>query len=699
MPSHAGRGLGWKKDIPKQPGMKADYSARPKLGAATPPKNGSARPYILDIPDQGQLGSCFPAGTPILMADMTERPIEEVGVNNEVLTHDGRKRKVTHVFKRKHDDVLYKVKVQGYAYPLVLTGEHPIFAARNVSKKAKHGKYEPGDLSWVEAKTLAPSDYVLLPADRRVENSKLFMSIDVSCYVEDEVHEHEGRVRVMNGRISHTIPKIITVDEKFARLFGMFLAEGSYGKFDGNPCGINFTFARKEIDYQQFVKSALRDIFGVEAKIDPTEIRPSVTDVSVDNSTLARFFHGLCGEGALGKHLPPIFLRSPLSVRIALLRGWLEGDGTQEKVKIYKPQEVSRAFCTGVTSSEQLHRGLVRLAMSCNTRPSSSIRNQADHQNAPGRDIVFYSKDILVIFPEAKETIDAAGIEFSDKHRRHRDHESGYLCRISSIEVMETDDPIDVYNLEVDEVHTYIAGGIAVHNCVGNGSMQAVRASQVRQGAVNPPLGSRLWTYYMGRALDHDTANDDGTQIRNAFTAISRLGFPPETLWPYSDDSTSPNAPFRTMPSTEAYDGAYDQRATGNTVAYYRLDDGDVTRVQDVQRAIAAGYVVVFGTNVSQNFCQGNLGTGPIAPPIGLQIAGGHCMCLAEYDTSPSGIVTFGVVNSWGSSFGNGGWVEFSSDYVAWSATNDLWICEYAPLFASSGPTGPVAQTVPGLTS
>ncbi len=218
-------------------------------------------------------------------------------------------------------------------------------------------------------------------------------------------------------------------------------------------------------------------------------------------------------------------------------------------------------------------------------------------------------------------------------------------------------------------------------SCVGNGTMQAVRASQARQGVKAPPLGSRLWTYYMGRAIDHDTANDDGTQIRNAFTAISRLGFPPESVWPYSDDSTSPNAPFRTMPSTEAFNKAYDQRATGNVVAYYRLPDNDATRVEDVMRAIAAGYVVVFGTQVSDDFCSGNLGTGPIAPPIGKSIAGGHCMCLAEYDTSPSGIVTFGVVNSWSASFGNGGWVTFSSDYVKWNQTNDLWICEVAPLY------------------
>lgn len=212
-------------------------------------------------------------------------------------------------------------------------------------------------------------------------------------------------------------------------------------------------------------------------------------------------------------------------------------------------------------------------------------------------------------------------------------------------------------------------------SCVANGTAQALRAAMVKEGIANPPLASRLWIYYLARAIDHDTNNDDGTQIRNAFTAITRLGFPPESVWPYSDDTSSPNSPFRTMPPTEAFNKAYDQRANALTV-YERLPDGDATRADDIKRAIAAGHCVVFGTTVSEAFCQGQLGSGPIGPPKNQPVAGGHCMVFAEYEGD-----VFRVVNSWSKDFGKDGWVEFDIDYVNWSETNDLWICSYAPTF------------------
>lgn len=216
-------------------------------------------------------------------------------------------------------------------------------------------------------------------------------------------------------------------------------------------------------------------------------------------------------------------------------------------------------------------------------------------------------------------------------------------------------------------------------SCVANAGMQALRASQVRQGAVNPPLGSRLFGYYLARAYDHDTANDDGTFARNFFQAVTKFGFPPETAWPYSDDS-GPGSRFRQMPPIEAFREAIDQSAKMAVPSYERIDTTGAERILDVKRAIAAGHLVCFGTTVSTAFCNGDLGTGPIKPPIGLPAAGGHEMVFAEYD--PDGV---GVVNSWSKDFGDGGWVRFSWDYVAWEATDDLWIVTTAPEFSDEG--------------
>lgn len=212
-------------------------------------------------------------------------------------------------------------------------------------------------------------------------------------------------------------------------------------------------------------------------------------------------------------------------------------------------------------------------------------------------------------------------------------------------------------------------------SCTANATAQALRAAQVREAAsagprlVNPPLASRLWLYYLARAYDHDTANDDGAQIRNVFAAAVKFGFPPESVWPYSDDA-SPGAAFSRLPGPDAFRAAYDMRAP---TVYRRIDSTGQARIDDIKRAIASRFLVVFGTPVSNAFCADQL-SGPMLPPDG-DIAGGHALCVAGYDGD-----VFDVVNSWGTGWGKGGLCKFASEYLAWDGTDDLWIVEHTPL-------------------
>ncbi|MES1205010.1 MAG: C1 family peptidase [Pseudomonadota bacterium] len=211
-------------------------------------------------------------------------------------------------------------------------------------------------------------------------------------------------------------------------------------------------------------------------------------------------------------------------------------------------------------------------------------------------------------------------------------------------------------------------GGIG--SCVAQAVMQAVRASQVKHGAVNPPLGSRLWTYYLSRAISGETDLDAGTFIRQAFAAIVKFGFPPESAFPYSDQNES----FKLAPGPEVYRQAFDQR---QPTEYYRIFEEGPDRVLTVKRALAQGHLVVFGTSVSNRFCGDDLGRGPVMPPAGEPIAGGHAMTLVGYDGD-----AFDVVNSWGTGWGDGGFWAMSASYLSWDQTRDLWICRSAPNFS-----------------
>lgn len=234
-------------------------------------------------------------------------------------------------------------------------------------------------------------------------------------------------------------------------------------------------------------------------------------------------------------------------------------------------------------------------------------------------------------------------------------------------------------------------GGLG--SCVANAGFQAIRASHVSQLAAQilpgmtedaaferarsaSRLGSRLFGYYFLRAYIHTTDYDSGGYNRDFFRAMNKFGFPMEEDWTYDDrDTGDPDADkFCQLPSTLAMERAFDQKSP---TIYRRIMSVGYERIEDVKRAIAAGYVVVFGTRVDEDFASDNIDpTVPLAPPT--SSVGGHAMCIAEYNGDD-----FGVVNSWGDGWGDYGWCRFSADYLTADFTHDLWIVEHAPRYAA----------------
>jgi C1A family cysteine protease len=221
-------------------------------------------------------------------------------------------------------------------------------------------------------------------------------------------------------------------------------------------------------------------------------------------------------------------------------------------------------------------------------------------------------------------------------------------------------------------------GGLS--SCVANAGMQAIRMSQVRQRAARaitplqvaqlrmspPPLGSRLFGYYLSRATHHEMAVDGGTFLRSFFAMANKFGFPPEALWSY-DDSNKPDAPFSLMPSTRAFQAAFDQRSP----TIYRRVDG----LLDVRRALAGGFAVCFGVDVDAAFVAGDFDPAvPLEVPS-RNIVGGHAMVLVGYDEDH-----FEVLNSWGTGFGAGGYFLAASSFI--EAARDVWAVESAPIFS-----------------
>lgn len=251
---------------------------------------------------------------------------------------------------------------------------------------------------------------------------------------------------------------------------------------------------------------------------------------------------------------------------------------------------------------------------------------------------------------------------FPDPHKRPGERQDDDAAASLKASAVPESASVEEFSRIIDQGH--------LGSCVANAVAQAVHVSHKRAGVKEAKLLSRLFLYFFARSYHGATKEDEGTYIRFAFSALNKFGFCAEELWSYDDGSEK----YKRMPSTVAIMGAYDQRSP---TVYRRIyEDGD-ERLAIIRQAIAAGHAVVFGTDVSIAFTENRLGSEPILPPTGEPIAGGHAMCVVGYDKS-----RFRVANSWGASWGDGGYCNFSPKYLAWPNTRDLWIVESAPKYS-----------------
>lgn len=205
-------------------------------------------------------------------------------------------------------------------------------------------------------------------------------------------------------------------------------------------------------------------------------------------------------------------------------------------------------------------------------------------------------------------------------------------------------------------------------SCVSQSIAQNLRGSMIRLGDPEPALPSRHWIDWHSRKSHHDENNDGGTFPRTAFAATAHLGFPRDEDCPYSTELGAHKNP----PAVSVYGKADPQRYD---VEYRRIFETGNARVDVTKRLLADGYMITFGTDVSDRFVGGDLPDTPVEPPVGLSIAGGHALLVVEHDDD-----RFLICNSWGPNWWRqGGFCYFSADYLAWQRTRDLWIVRVAP--------------------
>ena len=238
--------------------------------------------------------SCFVPGTRVL-TKQGYKPIERVEVGDLVWTHQGRWRPVTELHQG-YSKTLVTAKVQG-SLDVRATPNHWFYlraAGRTPGRGGGH--YRPmGDAQWVSYGFRDESAYAAIALPKWDACEPV---LKLPATPRHEAYD-------------------VQVDEDLALVLGLFMAEGHTTRGQ-----VTWTLHAKETYLADIVERTLpRFCVGSVTRSFP---RPNVLRVVASNTQLAEALR--VGTGA-DKCLPLEWLGWPLNLRLALVRGWLLGDG------------------------------------------------------------------------------------------------------------------------------------------------------------------------------------------------------------------------------------------------------------------------------------------------------------------------------------------------------------------------------------
>jgi len=210
-----------------------------------------------------------------------------------------------------------------------------------------------------------------------------------------------------------------------------------------------------------------------------------------------------------------------------------------------------------------------------------------------------------------------------------------------------------------------------IGSCTANAIAAAFEYDLKKQGLPDF-MPSRLFIYYIERAMEGHVQFDSGAQIRDGIKCVATLGVCAEAEWPYDDTpAASDGGPFPAgardgeKPPPQCYQDALNNRMTSYTRVMRDLNQ--------MRGCLAADYPFVFGFTVYESFESQQVSKSGVVPmpQPGEQVLGGHAVLAVGYDDPAQ---AFTVRNSWGPDWGQAGYFTLPYAYLTTRGlSSDFW--------------------------
>lgn len=382
----------------------------------------------------------------LIWTDKGLKPIGEVCFCDKVIDSFGNLKPIINII-HKTSDHLIGISTAMFRYdPLWLTPDHTCIFVRqedaitnlpylcrtkkrlrffSARKRAKRSKKYQNVLKLTEgnAGQLKVGDYLAFP-------------VISEAFRRNQPLKADGIINPKKNLVNGYRIKELHINEKTARLYGLWLAEGSVGRGF-----VRWTFGANEIHLAEEVVSILKNEFKLDSSIYRRQPDKNICEVNCSKTDLAKQLVHWFGKGAENKKIPSESLYWSIDAQKAFLNGYRDGDGN----RVGLSRSVSRKLSYGL------------FALSIQTKEFISLLRNDEYIDKNKQ----IHREYWTQYPRMREslggfyeTID--GTEY-------------YLTQIS--EIKKKKELSKVVDITVEETNSFTTKLAAVHNCGKGGSV------------------------------------------------------------------------------------------------------------------------------------------------------------------------------------------------------------------------------------
>lgn len=351
---------------------------------------------------------CFVAGTLITTSEGLV-PIEEVKVGDRVLTHALRWRRVTKTM-RKTGAPIWAMRAFG-APPVHTTAEHPFYARKRQrcwNNNRRRYEYVYGAPEWVEASQLTREHFLAQPWEARRSKSPSWVTGPLAYVIgrwlgDGWIVDHKRKSKIVGRRGSRVNSRV----------------------------------------YKAIICANHKEALSLESELRRAGLRPTravertIVKFHLSSRELVERLQPF-GRGAAGKRLAPWVASLPVKIASELLRGWLDSDGDHRE-GMTRGHSISRALILGIIELMRKVHG----------------RSPSAHLHFPKKTGIIEGRTVR------QRPIYSVRM---NAWNRQAFREDGFAW-VPVREVRKTGRSATVFNLEVEEDHSYVADSFVVHNC------------------------------------------------------------------------------------------------------------------------------------------------------------------------------------------------------------------------------------------